>query len=909
MEYGFPWQASNSPVMASANLPIGGPFPAASVTARHAGKVEMVEQLIQDGVTFSANRKLAGLELPVTRRLPALEVLEKLGRQTVYCALPGFAAVPLMALEEVAVLTGRLPAEQARVPELARTVRSLSQEGWSFLYPEGEPLGPLGAYQVLLEQGQVQVGSPHHSALVDAGGLERLHRFARSPALELEAAGLKFFDREGQPGRGLDLFDQPDVRVGLSPPGEPHDLDKLRTSRGLLNGDLKTALELASSLPDFAERPPHAQALTLRRLPSAAARLMAAEQLSREQVLDLAAWLTPPEPDGLWGQDPEPVIRAQRALLERLCQLPAPPPSARLALELAPHLFGQDALQVQKAALEGLEPARVLALPMRCDEEACQKALELACAEPSLGEAVRLGHETAGPQASPVAAWTAFQVALKKPANYPAELLEELRWSRSHDRGRDIELMARNLLAQQGDTPVARLGQALVASLSGEQVGHVVGTLANRAGAADADLGELAIRALPSRAPDACLKAIRPWLDQSDPVASMTSLIERAESLGPAVSIACESVLARFDSADQVLSLLPLLKQPLRAQGDDEPLQAAQVSILMAMARRLQDFPEVTAAAGLGLELARGCEAVSARESLMTVLRAPGTHISLLASQALPWRDASKVEEALAYLEARHPELGDRIASARWAMEGCQAGGTWAVARAWLEPFQPLAPVQMAGRALEIFDQMHFDAREPDESVLVDKLTSALGRCPSLDLFRALAPRATRQQARALMRQCRAEKPHELAALGLSLVQLGAERSLLKAELVKLPAMSSRLEQLDRLVQGLSEPGVWIEGARLVLLPEKLDSQALQAGEQTLLRQLDFERRNGLKFEDGERHQQIRVMLGRLGELSAASEVARLTSAERSGAVQEFGRQVIIGGTTVRRRDVGEQRL
>lgn len=48
-------------------------------------------------------------------------------------------------------------------------------------------------------------------------------------------------------------------------------------------------------------------------------------------------------------------------------------------------------------------------------------------------------------------------------------------------------------------------------------------------------------------------------------------------------------------------------------------------------------------------------------------------------------------------------------------------------------------------------------------------------------------------------------------------------------------------------------------------------------------------------------------MLSRVPDLCSRLEVASLVSPERAGAVQEKGRQVIIGGSTLRRRNAEDQ--
>ncbi len=893
--------------MASANLPIGSSSPPPSASPSRPAKVELVEQLILDGVTFSAHRQIAGYELPLLRRLPAPEVLEKLGRQTVYCTLPGFLAVPLGALEDVAALTGKLPPEQARSPELAATVRTMSEQGWTF----GEQ-GTLGAYQVLLEQGTVRAGLKDQTAVVDASGLERLQRYARSPALELEAAGLKFFDASGEPGRGLDLFERPDLRVGLSEPGESHDLHQLRAHYQRLGGDLKAALGLASSLQGLAEKSPAAQAFTLKRQPSAAARLIAAEQLSSEQISALLPQLEPRDPEfGTSIRDAlEPIVKVQHALLERLSQLPEATPSVSLALELSPLLFDHEALKVQKAALEGQEPARVLAHARRCNEEACQKALELASSEPSLAAACRLGRDVAGPEASVEATWTAVQIASMNPPDYAGALLEELRWSRSSNRSRDSELVARNLLARLGDSPVGRLGKALTASLSGEPVAHVVRTLSEATG--PEQLGELAVRALPGRASESCVQAVMPWLDQGDPAQLMTRLIKRAEAIGPSVGLACERVLARFESAEQVLALLPSIQSPPDRLGggpeDDAPLLAAQARVLEAVAKRLQDFPQTAPTARLALVLADGCASDSARDTLMIALSSLSESLPSLAARIMPWKDAGKVEQVLSHLESEQPELGETIAQSRAMMQGCTLGGTWAVARAYLEHGRPPTSQELPGvaaRALEHFDALRWPERDPDQSALVGNLLEAVGERPSLALLRAMTPNLAHRQVAICMRHADARRPHELAALGLKLVEQRGKRSVLEAELSKLPGMSQRLELIDQLTRGLDQEAVWPEAARLVLLSEKLDADQLREGGQDRLKAID--RLRSSSFEDHERLSAVRAMLGRIPEICTAMEVVNLASAERTGAIQEKGRQVIIGGTSIRRRNVDDQ--
>lgn len=150
---------------------------------------------MQDGVEIRCERRLGPIRLG-TRPATSAEVLQRLGSQPLFIALPGMVAVPLHNLQDAAVLQGKLPPDDASRPIQAQSLKQLASEGWRFFTDEGE-VGLFGAYEQTVEARKDGRSVVLENQQTAAGLVE----FYRRPPLEgrLENEGFRFFTPEGKP--------------------------------------------------------------------------------------------------------------------------------------------------------------------------------------------------------------------------------------------------------------------------------------------------------------------------------------------------------------------------------------------------------------------------------------------------------------------------------------------------------------------------------------------------------------------------------------------------------------------------------------------------------------------------------------------------------------------------------------
>ncbi len=861
---------------------------------------EVVEQLQRDGVEFRGTRSLLGIPTPLTKSLPAAEVVDRIGTQVVLFCLPGVAAVPLhdfAQLQEAAVFAQKLPDEHARQPALARNLRELSEKGFEF-HHEGNLVQPQGAYDAVLGNQPVKATAGQLELPLDEPGAARLRQFIDTPAFRLEALGLQFF-QQGNRASGLQVYDQPTVDLGhlKIAGGRLAELEALHHELG--GGELKTTLEAWKTV---AENSPREALVKLARWSSPqreVAMRQATASLSSPQ--EVFAQIPPENRNSFRGSDDREryergVSPVLNGLLDRLKDFPEVGPAAELAQKLGAGCRAWHRHAILSASLKYLESGGtdrvqmlLKVLPADPGQEAAEAALEALRGNPVLE---RLPRDA---KLWPTSQWALCKMLLAPGEGAGARMLEEAYWLRD---GADENFKTLAEVALQGNA----VGLAMLAGLTDKRQIKSLAEVLLKAPPPEtpAQIARLGARALPSSSPPACQQAL---IERLDPRHADLVLTECLLKDAPAV---LDWAGQHASSAQTLLDLRSSLevKDTFREMDERDRAQTQRVGSQRAVLQAMTRFQATRAAASFALALTEGAPSAKTYLALQAALagaeaRTPG-ELAALAGQMLQLDPRPESAHAALKLLEAHPELQASIAEIRSLTEGLTAGGPAAVASVWLAEGPARDPAHFAtlgSQALSRLNSQFWREREGDEDVLPARLLTRATTSPAASAALSLLPGVQRKLdlARDVLAVSSARTAQELAP---ALLKHVSDTDAAVAQLQKLPGGQDNAAGWALLAQGL-KTSVRHEVALFLHSHGPLERSDLDRFAETLREANRNDRRSD---DDRGRMAERDLVLSRLPQVDARSEVKRLVSAERSTLVEETDAGVTVGGSRLRKR-------